>query len=110
MNPILINLKIDNVHRIYRLGDFYITLKFNTQILNLTDKGLAGFTKKINLWKHSINSGDYSRFPALHEFPEDTDLEMEDNENSVFVKYISKMTVYIDEYYPANNVKPIMWV
>lgn len=82
-------------------------IKIKYKILNLTDKGLAGFTKKLNLWKNSIDNY-YSRFPALHEFLEDTDLE--DNENSVFVKYHSKLTVYIDEYHPANNVKPIKWV
>lgn len=85
LNPILINLKRDYVLRIDRLGGFYITLKCNIKILNLTDKGLAGFTKKLNLWKNSIDNGDYSRFSALHEFPEDTNLEVEDNENSVLV-------------------------
>lgn len=74
----------------------------------MTDKGLAGFTKKLNLWKNSIDNGDNSRFSALHEFPEDTNLEVQDNENSVLV-YLSKPTVYrpIDEYHPANYVKPI---
>lgn len=85
-------------------------IKIKYKILNyLTDKGLAGFSKKLNLWKNSINNY-YSRFPAIPEFPEDTDLEVEDNENSVFVKYLSKLTVYIDEYHPANNIKPIKWV
>lgn len=70
----------------------HITIKY--KILNLTDKCLAGFTKKLSLWKNSIDNY-YSRFPALHEFPDDTDLEVEDNENSVFVKYFFKLTVIL---------------
>lgn len=59
---------------------------------------VEGFKNKLDPWKNSISNGDYSRFPALHEFLGNNDLEVEDNLNAVFVQYLSKLKVYFDEY------------
>lgn len=42
----------------------------NTNILNLEDK-VGGFKNKLDLWNNITDIGDYSRFPARHEFLED---------------------------------------
>ncbi|XP_069098337.1 protein FAM200A-like [Pleurodeles waltl] len=78
-------------------------------ILQLSDK-VSGFKKKVILWKGSVSKGDYKYFPSLDMFLQENEMALKEELRTVFVLDLSQLHVYLQKYFPEDEVEPIKWV